>query len=103
MVAGWLLPWLRGAAPSRYWNKVVAAATGISLAFAASGLAPAWFATAVIAICLGLLIESFGRDVLWLYSRHRAAVRLMRAPGHGLTATVLDAHPGGVADIGRAA
>ena len=64
---------------------------------------PQWFDTVVIVICLGLLLESFGRDVVWLYSRHRAAVRLMRAPGHGLTASVLDAHPGGVADIGRAA
>ena len=73
VVAGWALPWLRITVPPRYWRKVVAAATGISLAFAASGLAPEWVGAAAILICLGLLLESFGRDVVWQFRQRHAA------------------------------
>ncbi len=72
-VAAWLLPWLRAAVPPRYWRKVVAAVAGISLTLAASGLAPLWVDYAVTLIALLLLIESFGRDVVWLVREHRAA------------------------------
>jgi len=58
--------------PPRYWRKVVAAATGISLAFAASGLAPQWVGAAAVLICLGLLVESFGRDVVWQFRQRHA-------------------------------
>ena len=58
--------------PPRYWRKVVAAATGISLAFAASGLAPSWLGAGAILICLGLLLESFGRDVVWQFRQRHA-------------------------------
>lgn len=70
VAAGWVLPWLRASAPPRYWNKVAAAFAGIALAFAASGLAPGWIDTVVVAISLCLLVESFGREVLWLHG-HR--------------------------------
>ena len=74
VVAGWAFPWLRITVPPRYWRKVVAAATGISLAFAASGLAPSWVGAAAILACLGLLLESFGRDVVWQFRQRRAPV-----------------------------
>jgi hypothetical protein len=48
---------------------------GIALVVAASGLFPAWLATTLVGIALALLVESFGRDVLWLAVRQRAAVR----------------------------
>jgi len=40
VVAGWVLPWLRGATPPRYWCKVVAATQGIVLTVVASGVLP---------------------------------------------------------------
>uniref|UniRef100_UPI001F190D52 CDP-alcohol phosphatidyltransferase family protein n=1 Tax=Agromyces humi TaxID=1766800 RepID=UPI001F190D52 len=40
VAAGWMLPWLRGRLPYRYWRKVVTAAQGIALTLAASGLIP---------------------------------------------------------------
>ena len=39
--AGWLLPWLRGSAPPRFWGKVVAAIQGVVLTVAAAGVLPA--------------------------------------------------------------
>lgn len=100
VAAGWLLPWLRGTAPLRYWGKVVAAATGISLAFAASGIAPQWFDTVVIVVCLGLLLESFGRDVVWLYVRHRAVTRATRGQASVSRSAVSDS-PIAHTDAGR--
>ena len=74
VVAGWMLPWMRGQLPPRYWRKVVTAVQGIALALAASGLAPT-LAGVAVAIALALLVESFGRDVIWLALRHRSAAR----------------------------
>lgn len=68
--AGWILPWLRAQLPPRYWRKVVTAVQGIALTLAASGLAP-WIADVLVGIALALLVESFGRDVLWLARRSR--------------------------------
>ena len=70
VAAAWLLPWMGGSLPPRYWRKVVAAATAIALTIAAAGLAPWWVDLAVTVIALGLLVESFWRDVVWLYA-HR--------------------------------
>jgi phosphatidylglycerophosphate synthase len=70
VVAGWMLPWLRRRLPYRYWRKVVTAAQGIALTLAASGLIPA-FAGVVVGLALVLLLESFGRDVVWLALRSR--------------------------------
>jgi phosphatidylglycerophosphate synthase len=73
VAAGWLLPWMRGTLPPRYWRKVVTAATGIALTVAASALLPPWGNTVIVLIALALLVESFGRDVIWLFRRRRAA------------------------------
>ncbi|WFE33978.1 CDP-alcohol phosphatidyltransferase family protein [Micromonospora sp. WMMD975] len=71
VAAGWALPWLHGSLPPRYWRKTVAATQGIALAVVAAGVLPAPLAVAVLAGALALLVESFGRDVFWLW-RHRA-------------------------------
>ena len=71
VAAGWMLPWLRLQLPPRYWRKVVTAVQGIALTLAASGLAPD-VAGVVVGVALVLLVESFGRDVLWLALRSRA-------------------------------
>jgi phosphatidylglycerophosphate synthase len=70
VVAGWGLPWLRRTVPPRYWRKVVAAFAGIALALAASGLVDRWVDVVVTLIALGLLLESFGRDIAWQFD-HR--------------------------------
>lgn len=64
--AGWALPWMRAMLPPRYWRKVVTAACGTALIAAASGVLPGPPAVAAVVVALGLLVESFGRDVLWL-------------------------------------
>jgi phosphatidylglycerophosphate synthase len=70
-VAGrWLLPWLRGTPPARYWCKVVAATQGIVLTVAAADVLPGPVIDALLAASLALLAESFGREVWWLW-RHR--------------------------------
>ncbi len=69
VVAGWLLPWMRRPLPPRYWRKVVTAVAGIALTVAASAVLPAWVGLAVTLGALALLLESFGRDVLWLAQR----------------------------------
>ena len=82
VVAGWALPWLRTTVPPRYWRKVVAASAGIALTATASGWFPVWIEWFVTLTALALLIESFGRDVVWQF-RTRGTVpsvhRLWRA------------------------
>ena len=84
-MAGWVLPWMRATLPPRYWRKVVTAAAGIALAIAASGLLPPWVDVIVILIALALLVESFGRDVVWLVRQRLRAgegdVRVSRTSG----------------------
>ena len=70
VAAGWLLPWLRGSTPKRYWCKVVAATQGVVLTVAVADVLPPIVTEAALAISLALLTESFGRDVGWLW-RHR--------------------------------
>jgi phosphatidylglycerophosphate synthase len=70
--AGWVLPWMRGQLPPRYWRKVVAAIQGIVLTIAVAGVAPTSSTYAALVVAAALLAESFGRDVLWLW-RHRSA------------------------------
>jgi phosphatidylglycerophosphate synthase len=84
VAATWLLPWMRGTLPPRYWRKVVAATQGIVLVAAAADVVPRWLTTAALAVALTLLVESFGRDVAWLWS-HRA----VRAPLVGADWAVL--------------
>jgi len=67
VAAGWVLRWMRGQLPPRFWRKFVAATQGIVLTVAASDRLPAPLAVAGVAGALALLVESFSRDVLWLY------------------------------------
>jgi phosphatidylglycerophosphate synthase len=80
VVAGRLFPWLRATVPFRYWRKVVAAACGITLAVIAAGLLPSPVDVLVGAAALGLLIESFGRDVVWLIRMNFRARALVTTP-----------------------
>ena len=76
MAAGWVLPWMRAALPPRYWRKVVAATQGVVLVVATAGILPRAVTVLALAVALGMLVESFGRDVLWLWQRrvvHAAA------------------------------
>jgi phosphatidylglycerophosphate synthase len=70
VVTSWVLPWMRGSLPPRYWRKVVAATQGVVLASATADVLPRPLMAIVLAASLALLIESFGRDVVWLW-RHR--------------------------------
>lgn len=70
LVAGWLVPWMRGALPPRYWRKVVAAVQGVVLAVAAAGVLPSWLSALALVAALAMLTESFGRDVWWLRAAH---------------------------------
>jgi phosphatidylglycerophosphate synthase len=83
--AGWAVPWMRATLPPRYWRKVVTAVCGIALALAATELAPAPVAVAGVGIALGLLVESFGRDVVWLARmrmRSRSSTTRARGTAH---------------------
>jgi phosphatidylglycerophosphate synthase len=65
-----VFPWLRGPLPPRFWRKVVASATGQTLTYLSSNLFPRWFAVTALAVVLALLVESFGRDIIYLWT-HR--------------------------------
>jgi len=78
VAAGWLLPWLRAPLPYRYWRKVVTAYAGVALAVACSGLVSG-VATVLVAGALALLVESFGRDVIWLVRQRRRERRELEA------------------------
>jgi len=80
LLAGWLAPWLAAPLPPRYWRKVVAAVQGIVLTVAVSGLLDSLTGMIAVAVALLLLVESFGRDVVWLY-RSGAGPLTRRAVG----------------------
>ncbi|GAA1428206.1 CDP-alcohol phosphatidyltransferase family protein [Microlunatus lacustris] len=69
VLAGRRLSWLRAPLPPRYWRKVVAVVSAVALLLAASTLVPPSVASLVLGAALLLLLESFGRDVLWLHRR----------------------------------
>ena len=69
VVATWALAWMRGSLPPRYWRKVVAAIQGVVLAVVAADILPEPLRSPPWPSALVLLVESFGRDVLWLRSR----------------------------------
>jgi phosphatidylglycerophosphate synthase len=77
VAAMWLMPWMRRTLPPRYWRKVVAASQGVALVSATAGVLPSPVVTATLIASLALLVESFGRDVGWLWLR-----RTVRS-GHG--------------------
>ncbi|TFC91728.1 MULTISPECIES: CDP-alcohol phosphatidyltransferase family protein [Cryobacterium] len=68
VLAGLIFPWFRRVLPSRPWRKVVTAVQGIALATAVARILPGLDAL-LVAIALALLVESFGRDVVWLAVR----------------------------------
>jgi phosphatidylglycerophosphate synthase len=80
VVVGWLVPWMRRTLPPRYWRKVVTASAGIALILAATAVPPTWACAALALIALGLLLESFGRDVIWLIA-HRSEGAMPAAVG----------------------
>jgi phosphatidylglycerophosphate synthase len=69
-VAGWVLPWMRAPLEYRHWRKVVTASVGILLTVAVAQVLPPALTLLAVLVALGLLAESFGRDVRWLW-RHR--------------------------------
>src|SRR4029077_10256210 len=70
LAAGWALPWMRAPLPRRDWRKTVTAAQGVALVIAAAGVGPLGLSRVLLAVALAMLVESFGRDVRWLW-RHR--------------------------------
>lgn len=73
VAVAWALPWLSEALPASIARKTVAAAQGVVLVVVISGVLPFAAATAVTGAALALLVWSFGRDVTWLWRRHRGA------------------------------
>ncbi|MGW0705321.1 CDP-alcohol phosphatidyltransferase family protein [Streptomyces sp. NPDC002643] len=67
VAAAKLLPWLNGDLPHSMARKTVAAIQGVFLLVAASGLLPYAAGFGVVAVALGSLVWSFGRDIVWLY------------------------------------
>lgn len=65
--AAWVAPWLRGPLPPSLARKAVAAAQGIVLTVAASGVLPPPVAATAVAGALAALAWSFGRDVAGLW------------------------------------
>jgi len=80
VAAGWVFPFLRAPLPFRYWRKVVAAACGVALLLVASGLLPSPVDVLIGGIVLGLLVESFGRDVIWLIRVNSSRRSLVYSP-----------------------
>jgi phosphatidylglycerophosphate synthase len=76
VAASWLLPWMRATLPPRFWRKAVAAVQGIALTVAAAGVLPRPVVTVAVAASLALLVESFGRDVTWLWRVHARSSRI---------------------------
>ena len=77
VAAAWALPFLGRTLPYRYWRKVVAAVCGVVLAVIAAQVLPPVADVVAAAGALLLLIESFGRDVLWLARMNRPGARLV--------------------------
>lgn len=80
VAASWVLPWMRGTLPPRYWRKVVAAAQGVLLLVATAEVLPAPATAVVVAASLALLVESFGHDVGWLWWHGRVRTAPVRRP-----------------------
>lgn len=77
VVAGLVLPWMNHTLPPRYWRKVVTAACGVALALVASQLLPPALNVLVAVAALLLIVESFGRDVIWLVRVNLAGAPLV--------------------------
>lgn len=77
VLAGWLRPWMRRTLPSRPWRKVVTATAGIVLAASVVPRGPRWVLVLALTVAWGMVAESFGRDVWWLWVRREP----LRDPG----------------------
>ncbi|BFO17282.1 hypothetical protein SHKM778_36700 [Streptomyces sp. KM77-8] len=64
-------PWLTAPLPPSTARKTVAALQGVLLLVAGAALLPHMVNVGVAALALGLLLWSFGRDVLWLWRTSR--------------------------------
>ena len=84
LAAGWVLSWMRAPLPRRDWRKTVTASQGVALVIAAAGVLPLEVTRILLAVALAMLVESFGRDVWWLW-RHR--------DGASASVAVRDRHP----------
>jgi phosphatidylglycerophosphate synthase len=84
VAAARVAPWLTAPLPPRFGRKVVAATQGVVLVVAASGLFWRPLVLFAVAVSLGTLLWSFGRDVRWLW-RHR----------HGTGPKSGNSHPNG--------
>ena len=69
VAAGRAWPWMRRQLPPRYWRKVVAATQGVVLVVATAGVLPDPLIVTGFVVTLIMLVESFGRDMLWLWLR----------------------------------
>ncbi|MFI0407692.1 CDP-alcohol phosphatidyltransferase family protein [Actinomadura sp. 3N508] len=65
--AAWVAPWLRADLRPSIARKAVAVVQGVTLVVAVSGVVP--YAGALVGAALALLLWSFGRDVVWLFTR----------------------------------
>jgi phosphatidylglycerophosphate synthase len=80
VVAIWVLPWMRGTLPPRFWRKVVAATQGVVLVTATAHVLPRSLILTALVAALILLVESFGRDVVWLWVHRPATVAPVPVP-----------------------
>ncbi|MEW2074620.1 CDP-alcohol phosphatidyltransferase family protein [Streptomyces sp. NPDC012403] len=64
-------PWLTAPLPPSTARKTVAALQGVLLLTAGAALLPHAVNVGVVVLALGLLVWSFGRDVLWLWRTSR--------------------------------
>jgi phosphatidylglycerophosphate synthase len=71
VAAARVAPWLNAPLPPSMARKTVAAMQGICLLVAGAGLLPYAAGFGVALLALGLLVWSFGRDVLWLWRTSR--------------------------------
>ena len=99
VAAMWVLPWMRQTLPPRYWRKAVAATQGVALVAATADVLPRLLTEGVLVAALVLLVESFGRDVLWLWLRRPVTVPV---PAHPVPARPVPvARVARVRDLGR--
>jgi phosphatidylglycerophosphate synthase len=75
LLGEWLLPWMRAPLPPRRWRKLVAAAQGVVLTVAASGVLPPALMQVLLVAALVALCASMGECVWWLWQRRRLAPR----------------------------
>lgn len=83
VVAGRVLPWLRAPLPANKVRGIVAAAQGVVLTVAATGLLPHAVAVILTVLALVALAGSFAQDVRWLHQHRVAAPAAADVPAGG--------------------